>query len=320
MDQGRDLEQLRQKLGTTAKDSFKSLPKGGFEKKNVTRWDFGPLPNQMDLLVGDTTVNGFPALKDCGASVSLVLVDDPVAAEEIMGRGLVRLFGLQMAQQVRHLKSSLEITRQTALAWSGFGKKEQLVGNIIDLALYRVFTPPGKAAIRDEASFKTRLQAGRGKLVREAEKVADLAARVLGEYHEVRMQMRSATKYPAMKPILPQVQEQLELLLNADFLWLTPSPWLEYLPRFLKGARLRLERRVQNPKKDEQKAALLAPLWQGYMATAQKQAKDGINDPELKKYFWMLEEFRVSLFAQELKTSIPVSNKRLTEQWQKVLK
>jgi ATP-dependent helicase HrpA len=320
LDQGRDLDVLRQKMGGEAKDQFQNLPKGDFEKKNLTRWDFGVLPSQVDLAVGQRSVNGFPALRDDGNSVSLSLIDDPVEAEKIMRRGLVRLFALQLAQPVRQLKNSLKISQQMALAYSSFGKKEQLIADIVDLALDRVFLPNGAEEIRDAESFKTRLQEGRGKLVREADNIAALTGRVLSEFHALRLTMKASNNSPALKPIAHEVKEQLELLMAVNFLWQTPFAWLRHLPRFLKALHLRLQRRIQDPKKDEQKVVELAHFWKQYQETAKKQAKEGIQDSELTTYYWMLEEFRVSLFAQELKTSMPISSKRLSKQWQKVLK
>ncbi|MBF0453518.1 MAG: ATP-dependent RNA helicase HrpA [Magnetococcales bacterium] len=320
LDQGRDLLALQQKMGGVAKNQFQNLPKGAFEKKNRVRWDFGPLPQRLDLTVGDRTINGFPAIQDDGSSVSLRLIDDPVLAEQIMRRGLVRLFALQLPQQVKQLKHSLKITQPIALAYSELGKKERLIADMIDLAVERVFLSKGVEEIRDAEGFKDRLQAGRGKLIREADEIAALSGQILLAFHGVRLMMKSHKQSGVLKEVTQEVQGQLDRLIPADFLWQTPKAWLRHTPRFLKAIQLRLERRIQDPKKDNQKAQELAPLWKSYLETAKKQAKEGIEDAELTHYYWMLEEFRVSLFAQELKTSIPISSKRLLKQWQKVLK
>ena len=320
LEHGRNLEALQEKMGSKAKDQFQSLPKGDFEQKNKTRWDFGHLPQQVDLSVGHSNVNGFPAIRDDGNSVSLRLIDDPNLAAKMMRRGLVRLFALQLPQQVKQLKHSLKISQPMALAFSSFGKQERLIADIIDLALDRVFLPTNAEEIRDAETFANRLQSGRGKIVREAEDIAALAGRILMEFHGVRLTIKTAKQSPALKAVVSEVQEHLDHLMTADFLWQTPFIWLRHMPRFLKAVNLRLERRSQDPKKDSQKATELAPLWKQYQETALKHAKDEIQDPQLEIFYWMLEEFRVSLFAQELKTSIPISQKRLIKQWQKVLK
>ncbi|MBF0383296.1 MAG: ATP-dependent RNA helicase HrpA, partial [Magnetococcales bacterium] len=318
--QGRNLIDLQQKMGIAAKDQFKSLPKGDFEKKNIVRWDFGILPEQVDLTTNNRSVNGFPALQDNGNSVSITLVDDPIVARQVMRKGLVRLYALQLPGQVKQLKSSQKNDQKMALAFSALGKKEQLIANIIDLAIDRVFLAKDADKIRNPDIFKETLQANRGRLMLQAEDIAKLTSRILAEYHAVRITLKTANRSPSLKGIVPEIKNQLDNLIYTDFLMQTPYPWLRHLPRFLKAVNLRLERRQQDPNKDKQKAQELAPLQTKLQETLKKQEKEKSQNPELTTYFWMLEEFRVSLFAQELRTSMPISQKRLQKQWDKVLR
>ncbi|MBF0447136.1 MAG: ATP-dependent RNA helicase HrpA [Magnetococcales bacterium] len=322
LDQGRDLEALRSKLGKIAQDQFKNIPKGDFEKSKRVRWDFGDLPSQLALTVDDQPVHGFPAICDDTNSVSVRLIDDPLVAEQTMRRGLVRLFALQLSQPIKQLKISLNshISQPMALAFSAFGKKEHLIAQIIDLALDHIFLSADFSDIRSSAVFNERLQAGQAKVFSETQEIAKLAGQILLTYHSVGLTLKSARQYPAIKAIEPEIQEQLAQLLPADFLWQTPWVWLRHLPRFLKAIQLRLERRQQDPAKDNQKAQELSPLWKQFQRVKKQQEKEAITDPQIQIYYWMLEEFRVSLFAQELKTSIPISTKRLEKQWLNVLK
>ena len=114
------------------------------------------------------------------------------------------------------------------------------------------------------------------------------------------------------------IREQLAHLVYPGFILQTPAAWLCHLPRYLKAIQRRLEKLRHAPDKDNQVAAEIAPLWHAYLARSEKHLKQGIQDEALQLYRWMLEELRVSLYAQELKTSLPVSVKRLKEQWGKV--
>ena len=112
------------------------------------------------------------------------------------------------------------------------------------------------------------------------------------------------------------VKEQLSHLMGPHFVTETPNQWLVHFPRYLKA----IEVRLGKPGRDAEKLAEIAPFWQGYLERAKRHREQHLIDAELELYRWMIEELRVSLFAQELKTSIPVSAKRLEKQWEKVRK
>ena len=161
--------------------------------------------------------------------------------------------------------------------------------------------------------YELRKAAGRRhRLLEVGREVAELAGRILVAYQRVAMLL---AKLPP-SPMVKDVKEQLAHLLAAHFMTITPDQWLVQYPRFLRA----IEVRLGKPGRDPQKLAEISPFWQGYLERSKRHREQHIHDPELETFRWMIEEPRVSLFAQELKTSIPVSVKRLEKQWEKVRK
>ena len=317
--QGRDLGVLQKKQGTEAKKSFGQLSKAGFERVGLTRWNFGDLPQQVVIPRKDAgTVYGFPAIQDDGATVSLRLLDDPYQARRITRWGLVCLFALQLPQQVRLLEKTLAPDHSMILAHASLGGRETLLREMIVLVLARVFLEE-EEAIETEALFQKRLHAGRGRLPKEAKEVYGLVRAILEHHHALHGMLREM-KTPGLRPIAEEVRSHWNMLVFTGFFREIPPVWLKHLPRYLQAIRLRLERRAFAPQKDAQKAKEIQPLWQQYQTLAKKQAQAKTEDPELQQYRWMLEEFRVSLFAQDLRTIFPVSAKRLVAQWERVLR
>ena len=316
--QGRDLSDLQQQRGAEAKKSFNQLSRANFERTGLTRWDFGDLPQQV-AIPGEHSgmVYGFPAIQDDDRTVSLRLLDDPYQARRVTRWGLVRLFALQLRQQVGPLEKSFAIDRSMMLAYGTFGRREILLQEMISLSLARVFLDVAEEEINTGAIFQKRLQAGRGYLLKAAKEIGELTRSILERYQTILGMLREM-KIPAMQKRVAEIRAHLDALVFPGFLKETPPAWLKHLPRYLQAIRLRLERRAFAPQKDAQKAEEIWPLWQQYQALAKKQAIEKIQDPELQHYRWMLEEYRVSLFAQDLRTALPVSVKRLQCQWEKV--
>ena len=318
--QGRDLNMLQKQCGSEAQKSFQKRPKTDFERTGLTRWDFGDLPQQviMPSKISGGKMYGFPAIRDDGNSVSLHLLDDPYHARRVTRWGLVRLFYLQLGQQIRSLERKLVIDKRTMLAYAPFGRRDMLLKEMISLTLARVFLDSAEEEVHNEALFQKRLQVGRTLLSKEVDEVCRLVHQIFEHYQSVLSKLREM-RVPGLQTLQQEVRDHLDTLVFSGFLQETPAVWLKHLPRYLRAIVLRLERRVFAPQKDTQKAKEILPFWQQYHLLAKKQATEKIQDPELQYYRWMLEEFRVSLFAQDLRTAMPVSPKRLEKQWQKVL-
>ena len=314
--QGRDLLSLQQQWGGVAQTSFRQLPKADFERTGVTRWDFGSLPSQVVVAGERGTTFGFPALQDEGSSVSLRLVESPDQARRLSRWGLVRLFALQLPQQVGPPEKKGRVAQEWMGLHPAFGPPKGLWWEITALALARQFLDGAPEEIGTEALFLQRLAAGRGSLSKTIEETHRLVQEMVVRHRAI----LAALAPLSGQPVGVEMRAHLDELIYPGFLRETPPVWLKHFPRYLHAVLLRLERRPFAPLKDAQKAAELAPLWRQYQTVAKRQAAERVWDPELQLYRWMLEEFRVSLFAQDLRTALPISIQRLAQQWGKVMR
>ncbi|MDO9611436.1 MAG: ATP-dependent RNA helicase HrpA [Serpentinimonas sp.] len=271
-------------------------------------WTFGDWPELMELASGDHSVIGFPALLDAGDAVSLAVYDEPEAAARQHRAGLRRLFALQLREALKQLEKSLPGLQQMAVSYLALGSLEELRGQIIEVALERAFmTEPWP---RNAAEFQQRLDQGRSRLGLIAQEVARQAAAVLVEYAAVVRKLKEG-KFEAQP--LADAREQLQRLVGPRFLADTPWAALQHLPRYLKAIFLRLDKLRADPARDAAHMATVRAQEQRYARLLAE--RKGVHDARLDELRWLLEELRVSLFAQELRTPQPVSVKRLDKLW-----
>ncbi|MBF0620693.1 MAG: ATP-dependent RNA helicase HrpA [Magnetococcales bacterium] len=316
---GRDIEKLRKNLGSETREQFQALPKNDFERTQITQWNFGPLPDRIAITETPRIVYGYPALRDEEKSVSLILADSPEQAWNHTHNGLRRLFLIQMNQQVKQIERNLIKDPKICVAFAPLGKCDQLRKGIIQRTADQVFLSDKPNSIRDQETFNNKLQQGRSLFVRQSESVSKLAGRILLSFQETKSLLKGNRLIPNQKPIVEQLNAQLAELIHPGFLTTTPWKWLNSYPRYLEAIRKRLQRRAENPGRDDQKQAELKHWESWYTQRLEHARKNREINGELVLFRWMLEEFRVSLFAQELKTSIPISAKRLEKQKRLIL-
>ncbi|MGE0607111.1 MAG: ATP-dependent RNA helicase HrpA [Pirellulales bacterium] len=319
---GRDIAVLRKELGTEAVEAAPApaaLEDTRWSRDGLTTWDFGDLPEQVEIVRGSLTLPGFPALVDRGESVSLRLLDSAEAANESTRGGLRRLFSLAAARdlksQVQHLPQLDRMLLHAATVGDAASLRQQLAALLADRAL---FGTPAAGLPRNAADFELLLKLGRRQLGMAVQDVANLLGPLWQAYHEARLKLEQTT-LAALRYATDDIRQQLHELTPSGFLLATPWPWLVHYPRYLKAIRLRLEKASSGRLAQDQKhAESLLPKVAQYRQRAARLREHGYADAELETYRWMLEEFRVSLFAQELGTSQPVSPQRLDKQWAKV--
>ncbi|WP_302174292.1 ATP-dependent RNA helicase HrpA, partial [uncultured Hydrogenophaga sp.] len=208
-----------------------------------TRWDFGELPELMEIRQGQQTLVGFPALVDDGDAVRIEVFDEPDVAQARHRAGLRRLFALQIRDALKYLEKNIPGLQAMAAAYmqvgkeSGGGTLEELRGQLIDLALERAFLIEPLPA--DEAAFLRRLEEGRGRLNLIAAELARSAGSVLTEFAAAQRKLKDS-KPPA--DVAADIQQQLARLMPKNFLAQTPSGQLQHLPRYLKAVQLRLDK------------------------------------------------------------------------------
>ena len=286
-------------------------PSAPAASKPLTDWTFGELPELMEIQRGGHTLIGFPALLDKGTHVEIDIFDEPDVAALKHRAGLRRLVALQIREPLKYLEKNIPDLQKMAMAYMPLGTADELREQIIDVALDRAYLADPLPT--DAASFKARVEEGRTRLNLIAQEVARLAGTVLTEYAAAARKLKDA-KPP--KDVAEDITAQLQRLMPKRFVASTPYAQLQHFPRYLKGITLRLDKLKGDPARDAQRLAELRPLDQRH--TRRLSELKGTHDARLDEFRWLLEELRISLFAQELRTPQPVSVKRLEKTWAQI--
>jgi len=310
LDMSRDLSKLQQQWGGQASEECQRevAHESGLERDHLTSWSFGDLPKQVTLQLNGIAVQGFPTLIDQGTHVALRVLDSPTIAKQQLQGGLRRLFWL--ALPTKKLIKQLPITPKLCLQYAKIGNCEKLQEEVLTAVFDTVFL--NSPLPTQQAAFELRLSQGKSKVMTVAQEYLTHLTKVLEEYH---LLTEKLSKLSNRATTLPEIKQHLKCLIYDGFIKEVPIDQLKHLPRYLKAIQVRLERLDQAPQKDAQKSAQLAPLWEVYWQRRQQEETPSV---ELVEFRWMLEELRVSLFAQELKTVYPVSVQKLQKIWQEL--
>ncbi|MFT3665701.1 ATP-dependent RNA helicase HrpA [Piscinibacter sp.] len=337
---GRNLAALKAELGGQARSAFQALaalkiaaapavpaapaasatpaasapaapPPAAKASEKYAAWTFGELPELLELRKGGQSLVGFPALIDCGGHVEIEVFDEPDAAAAKHRVGLRRLVALQIRDALKYLEKNIPDLQKMAVAYMPLGTAEELREQIVELALDRAFLAEPLPA--DAAAFARRVDEGRGRLTLIASEIARAAGTVLAEWSAAQRKLKDAR--PA-RETADDVAAQLARLVPRRFVTATPWAALAHLPRYLKGVQMRLDKWRADPARDAQRLAELRPLEQRF--TRALAERKGRADARLDEFRWLLEELRISLFAQELRTPQPVSVKRLERAWEQL--
>ncbi len=311
LDMGRNLAQLKAQWGKEARQEFAALHETPSDFTGLTDWTFGELPELMEVPVAGQTVLGYPALHDDGETVSLKVYDDQEEAQRVHSWGLLRLFMLQFREQVKYFEKHLPGLTQMAMQYMSLGSSEELKRQLIELTFERAcLIEPWPT---DAESFKARCAEARQRLGLLMQEIARLVGQVLTEWQALTKKMSA---FKAHGAALADIDAQVKRLMGKHFIAETPFERLQHFPRYLKAAQVRLDKLKADPARDARAMADYQPLWTQYERKALLLARQGRFDPQLEQFRWLLEELRVNLFAQELKTPVPVSVKRLQKMWE----
>lgn len=284
----------------------------GRQHTGLTAWTFGELPELLEINQGKLTLIGFPALVDKGTHCDLEVFDDPNVAARTHRVGLRRLFALQFKEQLKFAEKNIPGLQGMGMQFMNIGSQEdlrdQIVAKAIDIACLQDPLPV------DAASFNKRKDEGKGRIGLLINEVARLAGQILGEYHGLPKRVQALPS-----AVSSDIQAQLQALVHKRFIADNEYSQLAHFPRYLKAINVRLEKLRGNPSRDAQLMAEWQTAASQYQRTLKNMAGKN-NDPRMVEFRWMLEELRVSLFAQELRTPMPVSAKRLQKVWESMLR
>ena len=320
LEQSRDLDHLKKHWAEEAASSFQSIPDSEYEQQGITRWTFGDLPAQISLQQNGLEITAYPALIDQGEHVDLTLLDTAKQAQQQTHLGLRKLFLLSEADIVKYLRKQLPNIQQMCMHYVSVPSNplypinsqkspcEQLKTDLIHLAFDHCFIK-GYPTISSQKEFEQRLQANRSELINTANNLAQQIAKALSEYHAIAKRLSSNIPLTSINAV-KDIKSQLSSLIYHGFTHQTPDEALKRLPLYLQAIGQRLDKLLSDPMRDRQWMAEVQPHWQRYHSHASDHTSQ-----ELQHYRWMIEEFRVSLFAQGIKTAYPISAKRLEKQW-----
>ena len=324
---GRDIAQLREELGVKARRHFSESAANRFERKGLTTFDLEELPDQVEFQRSGQTLIGYPALVDEGKSVALTLLDTEHDAEVATHRGLRRLFQLAAAEPVKFLARNLPGFQELSLRYNlllelegGKGDKsavserlrEELLEAICDRAFFVEDEP-----VRTRAAFNARVARSKSRLNDVAQEVCRVVAEILVEYQELRPRL-NLRGVPVWQRAMTDIRNQLKALLPPGFIASTPLTRMREFARYVKAIGMRLDKFSINPAKDAQWQQEIQGWSQAWQARMSADSQRGVFDPRIEEFRWMLEELRVSLWAQQLKTPYAISFKRLARHWEQV--
>lgn len=307
---GRKLHELQQQLGQAAAVTFRDNTQE-FERDNVTTWDIGTLPESIKFARGKQQLTGYLGLqKEKDGRIALRLFDTTEAAEQAHRQGVIELMKLQLKEQVKDLNKGIQGFTQAAMLLKHINA-DTLRDDLTQAVCDRAFIGEDELP-RNEKAFKEQIKRARSRLPAVKEALSRYLQETAAAYAELNGKL-------GKHPLTHLLRLRLQTLLAPGFA--TRTPWAQWprLPIYLKAMTLRLEKYSSNPARDAAREADIQELEQMWQEKNDGLVKQGqpISD-NLAAFKWMIEELRVSLFAQELKTPYPVSVKRLLKEWEKI--
>ncbi len=317
----RDFAALRAEFADASKTVFSTLHRNRMEQDGLTAWpaDMAELPETINFERNAIRYDGFPAFVDKGSSVSIVIFDEPLQAKMAQTQGLTRLFALTLPDHVKSCERGIKVSPVAAFQYSSFfpeaknHAQEALRQELLFAGLRATFVDDGQIEaddVRDIKTFEQKVANGKAQLVGRTGAIVAAIDEALTLVAEAR-KLCNERYVKGWEHIGPDVDEQLDNLFAVRFLRDVASSQLLFYPRYLKAILMRLNKARQGAmERDLESFKQIRPLWRQYLGAAESLL------PAVQEYRWAVEELRVGLFAQELRTPMPVSVKRVGKMWE----
>ncbi len=314
--EGRDLAALQEELSGKVRHTLtQAVPKKQettLERDGLIDWDFDALPVNIEVKRHGLTLRAWPALVDQGEAVAIRLYESEEAAQRAQRDGLLRLFLLRAREKTKYLRRNLPGIQAMCLHYAGVGGCEELKDELVSAICREAFLGI-EPWPRTREEFAQRLTEGEARLLETGQRLCAALGEALAAFHAVNKKLKGNIA-PALLPELNDIKLQLQYLMPRHFVLHTPYAWLLQYPRYLKAVQARLEKCGRNPVRERENRLALEKLWQ----PLQSRVEQGTLSAAQEEFRWLLEELRVSLYAQELKTVQPVSVVRLEKLWKEL--
>jgi len=307
--QGRDLDHLQQQLAASSRSRFKQLPFADFERDIIDGWDFGELPESLSTHVDGSNLSGYPAIvADDKGGIHVRVLETMDRAGMETRKGLRQLALRYLSQKLKYISKNIPARERLCLLYTRIGNCDELIIEGVGAVLDRLLAAEGDLPRSTEA-FEQVMKTASRVIVEQSFELFSILEQVLDRCLQLNKRLNSLTA-PALQPSLSDIRRQIDGLIYPGFVAATPLPCLQQYPRYLQGIELRLDKLARNPGRDLQLCRELQPL----LSHISLDADTGLQpsaDPVAEDPRWLIEELRVSLFAQQLGTYLPVSLKKL---------
>ncbi len=315
----RNLLELREQYKSRVQENIQTAAVN-IERTGITSWDFTDLPLHVQLSRAGISIRAYPALVDKGSSVSLQVIDNPLQALDMTQRGLTRLIYLSVPAPVKYCQKELLKGQALGLSVAEMGKPEQVIDDVIMSAIKQLVCADQHNLPRTQVEFNCAVIKVKEELIGYALKLSGYLSQSLPLLVDIKKQIKQHKNNLALVMGLGDIQQQLSQLFYQGAIYQTPENWLSQYPKYCRAILLRMEKLNLNPQKDRMCMSEIATYWQRFTDLVNKEGAYILaQNSALMEYRWWIEEFRVSLFAQTLKTQVSVSAKRLDKQWELVL-
>jgi ATP-dependent helicase HrpA len=311
--EGRDLAELTARFAEASQAAL-AVPQTAKSQQPVEAKVFAAVAEKTQQNIAGLSMTVYPALVEENGTVKEGRFSTAAEAEFQHRRALQRLLMQQLAEPAKFLRGKLPGLTELGLMYRELGRVDALVEDILLASLDTCVLEGETNLPRDGAGLAALAERKRGHWTEHAERLARLTLEVLKLWHGLQKRFKGKIDL-AQAVALNDIKQQLGNLVYPGFVRETPAQWFKELPRFLKAIELRLEKLPGQVQKDRVWSGELSGLWTQYENRLKKHAQEGKRDPQLELYRWWLEEYRVSLFAQQLGTKVPISDKRLSKQW-----
>jgi len=311
--QGRNLDHLKAELQGKVKVSIKKVAEKGIERSDIVLWDFSDLPTGYEKKVANMTIKAYPALVDKNKTVSIELFEQQALAEQAMLNGVSRLILLNIPSPVKYLQQKLPNKAKLGLYFNPFGSIADLLQDcIVAGCQYLVMNTEGKAKQlpRDEVSFNRCKDHVRAEIADCVLQAAIKVEKALSSAHDIRKKLKGNVALNVIQSH-GDIKNQLDKLVFKGFVTASGIQRLDDINRYLQAILRRLEKLPVDPNQDRLKMIEVEKVVEKFSEVVNKQRKDQPIIEKLANTQWMIEEFKVSLYAQNLKTSYPISAKRI---------